>query len=253
MPVYDPANPVSLFYYFDAADADSLKGAGGIAIADGAEVHEWRNKGTSSAKFVQSGTIARPTWVASGPNGRPALRFNGAHALALDSVAGLTLLNGLTLFVIGSVDSTPADVHQALLSVLVPSGNATRTYLGIFGNYLRFGARRLDADGTVGFVNDGPIAAGERFIFLMSIDYTSALSRAYRNGIYSNGGTLQSAGQSASTAPKEVTIGGQPGLAGSDKHHLAGYIEAVGAVRSYDTADDLVPLHHYLRIAKGIG
>lgn len=254
MPVYDPTSPASLFYYFDAADPSTLKGAGGAPIADGADVYEWLNKGTSSARFVPISGVGRPTWHASGPSGRPALRFNGASGLTLDDVAGLTSLSGLTMGAVASVDATPPTGQQAIFKIhaaTVPAGN--RAIIAIFESRIRTGGRRLDADAGQWW-QDGPVSPGERFIATTTYDYDNAKIRAYKNGVLWSEDVFQTPGPSAAGNPAHVSIGleNRPGDTGQT-NYLTGWIEVIAAVRSAPSPDGLVPLHHYLRIAKGIG
>lgn len=39
IPIYNPSSDPDLFYWFDASDTSTLKGAGGAAIADGSQVY----------------------------------------------------------------------------------------------------------------------------------------------------------------------------------------------------------------------
>lgn len=254
MPVYDPH--VSLPHYFDFADTSKITKAGGGAIGDGDTVGEIASGGTSSAKWVQSGTTARPTWVASGPCGRPALRFEGTQALVLDTLTGFASLNGLVIYAIGCVDTATAGVHQGMIAIRAAgSNNNNRAYLGVFGTSLRYAFRRLDSDGPLA-MNNGPVTSGEPFILLASVNYLAGTVEIFKNGVLQARASLASSGTSQNSAPGSISIGAEVLANGSLASQLTGHIFGVGIMPITGTpksADDLVALHHYLRIAKGIG
>lgn len=256
-----PFDPTTLFLYFDAADPSTLKGSGGSAITDGAEVYEWQSSGTSSAKFIPISGASRPTWHASGPGGKPALRFNGAHGLTLDSLSGFASLSSLLIGVVGSLDSTPPTGQQALFKIhanMFPQGS--RAILAIFEGRIRTGGRRLDTNSGQWW-QDGPVAPNERFIATTAYDYANAKMDSYKNGIWWIEDTFQTSGTSAASNPLHVSIGLEQRPAdGWATNYMTGWIEAVVCNPIAASADmpapspaDLVPLHHYLRIAKEIG
>lgn len=245
MPVYDPSLPSSFFYRYAFADQSKITKEGGGAIAHGDVVGEIANGGTSAAKWIKNGSVAAPTWRTDGPGGRTGLRFSGSQALRLDTAAGLSSLDGLTVIVVGCVDDTS---RLDLFSITNAGGGARALlYSGGDGN-LRAGGRRLDTD-SFQDVEIAPVTPGVPFILTATFDYEHGRFRGYKDGVLRVDTPFQAPGKSGSGAASAV-------LAADfnvPSQRLKGWLFEMDAVRSAPTADDLVPLHHYLRITTGIG
>ena len=248
MPYFDPSSPTAFFYRFDPADDSTVKGLGGAAITDNAEVYEIANLGTSSAKFVPESGMGRPTWHAQGPNGLPALRFEGSQALRLDTTAGLTSLAGLTILVVACVDDFSR--QHNLLTVSSASGTASRVlmFVSTTTGYLHAGGRRVDTDSFQQLNTARAVAAGAPFIHTSSFDYANGRLRIYQDGIKRADGAWQTAGNSAATAPQFLMAGDFS----APSQRLIGWILGIYAIRSAPSADDMVPVLHYVRTAKRV-
>lgn len=245
--MYDPGTE---YFLFESDDVDHIKGSGGAAITDAAIVHQWQNGGTSPGKFVQSGSVALPTWYASGPIGKPRLRFGGSHAMILDNLAGLTSLDGLTLFVVAAVDN-PA-VVQAMLSLwTAASGGRNRALIHIESGNVRMHVRQND--GEVGVPRaDGPVNAGQPFIAMVSCDYADGDVHFWRDGVVYATDKFATPGKSPATAPESLGIGGQRVTTLFDQR-MTGDFYAFGGVLAPRSPDAAVPLLHYLRTKWGVG
>lgn len=245
MPVFVPDRDPDLFYWFDASNTSTIKGEGGAAITNGAQVYEWLNR-KGAQKFVQSGTIARPTFVTSGPGGRPGVRFNGSHALRLDDVTGLTELSGLTGIIIASVDN-PSETQTAIsyYGPSAPSGN--RWLVHVLNGNVRGHCRQNDSHfGVTG--ENGPAVANVPFIATATANYLNGRVVFCRDGIRYHQDQFDTIGPSPTTSPGVIAFGRQaPGIITSNEQWLTGYIFALMLWRRALTQAELFPVHHYLR------
>lgn len=255
MPIYDPASDPDLFYWFDAADTSTLKGAGGAAITDGATVYEWLNKGSKDTKLAQQGSLPRPVWRQSALNGMPAVVFNGSQVLGLTDITGFTSLAGLTLYIVCAQNVTP------------PSSGGARAFhtsagsLSATVHYQQFrsdgevviGGKRLYGDAHASVVLCGTYTLGEPIIVTGAFDYAAARLDGYKNGVLCERlDPFQTPGQTDSRALFSITVGAQVS-AGGFFWGLTGPVSELLAVKQYGGPDEHVRRHHYLRTKWRIG
>lgn len=257
-PQYDPSIDPDLFYWFDASDTSTIKGAGGSAITDGATVYEWWNKGSKDTRLAQQGSHPRPVWRQSALNGMPAVMFNGSQVLGLTDITEFTSLAGLTLYIVCAQNVTPPGGvgSGGARAFHTSAGSLSATVLcqqfRANGEVL-IGGKRLYGDTEVHAVLCGTYTLGEPIIVTGAFDYASARLDGYKNGVLCKRlDPFQTPGQTDSRALFSITVGAQVS-AGGFFWGLTGPVSELLAVKQYGDPDEHVRRHHYLRTKWGIG
>lgn len=247
IPIYNPEDDSDLFYWFDAADESTLKTSGGSPISNNDQVYEWINK-KGSQKFVQAGSITRPTWTNSAPGNKKGIRFAGSHALAIDNLSGLTSLDGTTTIVVASVDNpSTAQTVLSLYGATAPAGN--RVLIHCLSGNMRIHCRQNDShSGVIG--EDGSLEANKLFLGTTSANYLTGKTVYFRDGVIYQQSLFDTTGTSPTTSPSSFAIGRQ-GTAfslGGNEQWMTGYIYEVLFWRKALTPQELVSAHTYLKI-----
>ena len=120
--LWTPADlPGGLDLWLDAGDASTITVAGGA-------VAEWRDRSGNSRHAAQATVSSRPTYLAEGFNGRPALSFAGAAV----SLTGASALPGTSTeygFAMAYRATAPTSTRPRLFGVNTPTFNLQLGYL----------------------------------------------------------------------------------------------------------------------------
>jgi hypothetical protein len=148
-PVWSPAE-ITTALWLDAADVSTV-------TTESGNVSQWNDKSGNSRNASQSTSANRPTYSATGFNGKPGAVFNGSsQLLEITNALSLTRNIGSISFFFAAHTSGLTGSNQALMAFSIgtaPTDRVSCAYLQ--DTKLRIGGRRLDADSFAGASSSG--------------------------------------------------------------------------------------------------
>jgi hypothetical protein len=257
---YDPASDSELLIWLDATDTatTSLQNTVGGAITDGATVGQWSSKAGAARNFIQYAANPRPTWSATGFNGRSAVRFN-SQLLAADVKTGFQSLTCIVIMAAAFKTATVGGVGTTF-SFTVPhdTGNADTQMAEVSNELWNTGGRRIQTDAFSG-ANGDSLGNNTPFVVCGLIEYTNAKVSLFQNGyerVLRTSATW-SAGTTKALDPFGIGVGGFPQeTAASNGNPMNGYVGEVlvkAKTSGIYTPDDLFPMHDYICLKWGAG
>jgi hypothetical protein len=206
--VWNPSM-ISTALWLDAADSGTITESGG-------EVSQWNDKSGNGFHLSQASAGSRPTYSATGFNGRPTLSTDGGDILArasvpiLKDVGQATIAIALEYAADASFPSTAAEVHVSNNLV-----NSIRMGLfpnvGAIANRQSLGGRRLDNNSFVSVNSSADSLAlrGSPFLKVAQADYQNAQANHWTNGTQDlTAATFQNAGNTSNTNSANLAIFG---------------------------------------------
>jgi hypothetical protein len=178
-------------------------------IDDGTAVRIWADQSGNGYDATQSTTAARPTYIVSGLNGLPVVRFDGTDdrlALGASALGMLRNVAGATVFVVVKY-STVANNPAFLISTT--SATSPR-FLLRSSTTPRFQivSRRLDADSTVTISSAQSVPTSSFFIHSSIADFQNTLLQQFINGVKDGENTsFGTSGNTSDTDSNNITIG----------------------------------------------
>lgn len=183
-----------------------------VQAANGESIRRWPDM-SGNGRHADQGTGGnKPTWSASGMNGRPGLATDGIDDFLLIST-GLGLLRnvaGATVFIVAKGTAATPGATQGEIQINTGGGaarvTASRTTAGTYS----FGGRRLDGDSFVS--QTGGTTGTAAYIHTLLFEYSAARATEYVNGALV--GTIdpfQTAGSTSDTDSTAITVGAGAG------------------------------------------
>jgi hypothetical protein len=177
-------------------------------IDDGTAVRIWSDQSGNGYDATQSTTAARPTYIASGLNGLPVVRFDGTDdnlALSGGALGMLRNVAGATVFL---VVKYPAN-STAMFPFAIRT-NATTPRIQMLqssANKFQTAGRRLDADTTITLTSTQSVTTNA-VIQTAFADYQNTILRQFINGtIDGENLSFQTSGNTSDTDSNAISIG----------------------------------------------
>jgi hypothetical protein len=180
-------------------------------IDDGTAVRLWSDQSGNGYDATQGTSAARPTYIASGLNGLPVVRFDGTDdrlALGASALGILRNVAGATVFIAVKYSSTTgnfpsfyASTNGAITSVRLSIRTSTTPTYQISG-------RRLDANSVETISSNQATSTSSVIIHTARADYQNTLMQQYINGTLDGQKTdFQTAGNTSDTDSIGILIG----------------------------------------------
>ena len=202
---WTPAD-ITTALWLDAADS------GTVTTVSGA-VSQWDDKSGNSRSASQSTPGSRPTYSATGFNGKPGIVFNGSsQLLEITNALSLTRNIGRISFFFAAHTSGLTGSTQALTTFPIGTNTSDRVSCAYLQDTkLRIAGRRLDTDSFAAALSSGSWNTSPA-VLCFQWDFTAAKASIFYNG--ANGdpleATLHTAGNTSDTdssvTPKIGTI-----------------------------------------------
>lgn len=242
LPQWIPADNV--LWNFDARDTDKITALAGGPIANNGTIASWVSSGASDMALGHLAGAGGPTWKSEGINGRPACAFAGTSFGAL-APAGMRQMSGLTLAVVAQ---RAASGGEQLIASLLVTSTLPLCFVGQYTGKVEVGGRRVAGDsGSYQLVRSFPVDVPT--IIVAAMNFENGTCDVYADGMRSLPRVaLASSGTTVDADPYAFVLGAYPSAASP----LTGNVGQVLAIPAYLTADELVPVHHYLRMGWGI-
>lgn len=162
-----PEIPIPVTDYFFRFDASKLY------LDDGAKVAQWDDLSVNGNDLIQPNTVSQPTFLKTGLNGKPTVRFNNSF---MDiSPFSFDKYDTATTFITIQVEDSN-DSHVIVMAG--KDGETSRAY----------GLRVSAAGDLVGtYINNalrGYVAIGDKLTFLYSAVYDGITSKGYKDGVF---------------------------------------------------------------------
>lgn len=219
------------------------------AITDNTAVRVWADQSGKGYDATQSTTAARPTYIASGLNGLPVVRFDGTDdrlALGASALGMLRNVGGASLFAV--VKYGTAATNQVALMITRNGDNFFR--LGILktdSNNFRAIGRRLDANGAQN-VTSAQNLTSNFFIHSALANYQNTLLQQFINGALDGEKTdFQTSGNTSDTDSNNIAIGAEVAAT-----FLNGDIAEIIVYNRALNTSELAQVHRYLARKWGI-
>jgi hypothetical protein len=224
--------------------ADRINQANNTAVAT------WSDQSGNGYDATQSTTAARPTFIASGLNGLPVVRFDGTDDHLDFSGGAFSLLRnvaGATIFVVVKYSSTTANfssfyasTNNAITSVRLQLRTTTTPRYQIQG-------RRLDAISAETISSTQATSTSSVIIQTARADYQNTLMQQYINGALDGQKTdFQTAGNTSDTDSLGIFLGRV------SVTYLTGDIAEIIVYNRALNTSELSQVHRYLARKWGI-
>ncbi len=227
-------------------DATRINQANNTAVAT------WADQSGNGYDATQSTTAARPTFIASGLNGLPVVRFDGTDdRLALGSSALGMLRNvaGATVFVVVKYSNT-AGANRTSFFISLGGSTSARVQIRTTTTpkYQVIG-RRLDADSSQNVASSQDTSTTNFVIHSAFFNYQNTLLQQYINGTLDGQKTdFQTAGNTSDTSSNTILIGTDGALSA----YLNGDIAEIIVYNRALNTSELAQVHRYLSRKWGI-
>jgi len=220
-------------------------------IDDGTAVRLWSDQSGNGYDATQSTTAARPTFIASGLNGLPVVRFDGTDdrlALGASALGMLRNVGGATFFVVVKYPANSIENVTFFASIGTSVSSSRLTLTQRTNNKLQIGGRRLDADSF----QSAETATTITNIFLIHsgiLNYANAKAFNYVNGALDGAvDPFQTAGNTTNNDSNNITIG----ATGTPANYLNGDIGEIIVYNRALNTSELAQVHRYLARKWGI-
>jgi len=183
--------------------ADRINQANNTAVAT------WADQSGNGYDATQGTSAARPTYIASGLNGLPVVRFDGTDdqmTLGASALGMLRNVAGATVFVVAKYVGTAS--NRRSFAILRNGDDANRLALfKLTTNVYQIGGRRLDTDSFQGA--NSTTSATDNFILHTNLtNYQSTLLQQYVNGSLDGQSTsFQTSGNTSDTDSSAILVG----------------------------------------------
>jgi hypothetical protein len=219
-------------------------------IDDGTAVRLWSDQSGNGYDATQATSAARPTYIASGLNGLPVVRFDGTDdrmGLVSSSLGMLRNVGGATIF---AVVKYPANAlgNISFSASVGTSSSARLSLVQDVSNKIQIAGRRLDADSFESAIQPGTITN----IFVIHsgiLNYSDAKAFNYINGaLNGTDDPFQTVGNTSDTNSNNISIG----ASGVPSNHLNGDIAEIIVYNRALNTSELAQVHRYLARKWGI-
>jgi hypothetical protein len=218
-------------------------------IDDGTAVRLWSDQSGNGYDATQSTTAARPTYIASGLNGLPVVRFDGTDdrlALGASALGMLRNVAGATVFAVVKYP-TAAESNLLFISVGTSGGLGRLQMRSTSGTKYNIQGRRLDADSAQG-VTSNQNATANFIIHTAFLNYSNTLLQQLINGGLDGQKTdYHVSGNTSDTDSNAIAIG----AAGASSFLNGDIAEIIVYNRALNTSE-LAQVHRYLARKWGI-
>jgi hypothetical protein len=222
-------------------------------IDDGTAVRLWSDQSGNGYDATQSTTAARPTYIASGLNGLPVVRFDGTDdrlGLGASALGMLRNVAGATVFVVVKYSDI---VGANRTSFFLSNGTATTSAriqirTTTTPKYQVLG-RRLDADSSQNVASSQATSTTNFVVQSAFFNYQNTLLQQYINGAKDGEKTdFQTAGNTSDTDSQNSSIGSD----GTPGNFLNGDIAEIIVYNRALNTSELAQVHRYLSRKWGI-
>jgi len=182
--VWNPSM-ISTALWLDAADASTV-------TTDSGNVSQWNDKSGNNRNASQSTSANRPTYNATGFNGKPGAVFNGSsHRLEVANALSLTRNIGSISFFFAAHTSGLTGTNQSMMGFSVGTAATDRVSCAYLEDTkLRIGGRRLDANSFAGASSSGSWNNSPA-VMCFQWEFAAAKASIFYNG--ANGDPLEAA------------------------------------------------------------
>ena len=186
---WDPSL-ITTALWLDAADASTV-------TTESGNVSQWNDKSGNNRNASQSTSGNRPTYNATGFNGKPGAVFNGSsHLLEVANALSLTRNIGRISFFFAAHTSGLTGTNQVMMGFSVGTASLDRVSCAYLQDTkLRIGGRRLDADSFAGASSSGSWNTSPA-VLCFQWETAAAKASIFYNG--ANGDPLEAALHTAS-------------------------------------------------------
>ena len=241
---FNPRNLPNLQLWLDATR---------IAQADSTSVATWSDQSGNGYDATQGGSAARPTFIASGLNGLPVVRFDGTDD-AMDLLSGsLGMLRNVAGATIFSVVKYAADNVRTYNLHINDSGSGQRLTSGRSSTTTKYEARgrRLDGIATQDIMSTQNVT-NNFVIQSVSANYSNTLLQQYINGALDGQKTdFQTSGNTSDTNSFNISVGYLKTTSSSINYLNGDIAEVIVYNRALNTSE-LAQVHRYLSRKWGI-
>jgi hypothetical protein len=218
-------------------------------IDDGTAVRVWADQSGNGYDAEQATTAARPTYIASGFNGLPVVRFDGTDDHLGLSGGALGLLKnvaGATIFVAVKYSATAVNAPS-----FFASRNSTSTSVRILirtstAPKYNMQATRLDADTAINMNSVQATNTNSVVIQTAKADYSNATLEQYINGTLDGSTTFATSGNTENADSLAIFLGRV------STTYLTGDIAEIIVYNRALNTSELAQVHRYLSRKWGI-
>lgn len=220
-------------------------------IDNGTAVRIWADQSGNGYDATQSTTAARPTYIASGLNGLPVVRFDGTDdrlALGASALGMIRNVAGATMFAVVKYPANSVLNVSFFISNNTSAGSARGSLSQEITNKLQTAGRRLDADSFESALSTATIT-NTFLIHSGIVNYATAKAFNYINGaLDGTDDPFQTAGNTSNTDSNNITIG----ATGTPTAYLNGDIAEIIVYNRALNTSELAQVHRYLSRKWGI-
>jgi hypothetical protein len=217
-------------------------------IDDGTAVRTWSDQSGNGYDATQSTTAARPTYIASGLNGLPVVRFDGTDdrlALGASALGMFRNVAGQTTFLLIKYQSGTNASKNSL--VIFNNASAPRLQMRQINGKYNINAMRLDAV-TEQSISSNQNIATDFVMHTSRVDYVNTESRQFINGQTDGLKTdFQTSGNTSDTNSSNIFIGSW-----ISSEYLNGDIAEIIVYNRALNTSELAQVHRYLARKWGI-
>jgi hypothetical protein len=239
---FNPRNLPNLQLWLDATR---------IAQADSTSVATWADQSGNGYDATQGGSAARPTYIASGLNGLPVVRFDGTDdvmSLGASALGMIRNVAGATVFVVVKYPSNNLTNNLLFISISSVSGSNRLNLLQTSIPKYQVAGRRLDAESSQNATSNQN-AASNFIIQTAYADFSNTLLQQFINGALDGQKTdFQTAGNTSDTDSNLINIG----ASGNNTNRLNGDIAEIIVYNRALNTSELAQVHRYLSRKWGI-
>jgi len=224
-------------------DATRINQANNTAVAT------WADQSGNGYDATQSTTAARPTYIASGLNGLPVVRFDGTDdnlALSGGALGMLRNVAGATAFVVVKYPANSTAMFP--FAIRTESTGPRLQMLASSANKFQTAGRRLQADTTITLTSTQSVTTNA-VIQTAFADYQNTILRQFINGtIDGENLSFQTSGNTSNTDSNAISIG----ATAVPSFPLNGDIAEIIVYNRALNTSELAQVHRYLSRKWGI-
>jgi hypothetical protein len=218
-------------------------------IDDGTAVRLWSDQSGNGYDATQSTTAARPTFIASGLNGLPVVRFDGTDDVMSLGASALGMLRNVAGATVFLAVKYPANSSSNFPFAIRTNATGPRIQmLQSSGNKFQTAGRRLDADSTITITSAQSVTTNA-VIQTAFADYQNTILIQFINGtIDGENLSFQTSGNTSNTDSNAISIG----ATAVPSFPLNGDIAEIIVYNRALNTSELAQVHRYLSRKWGI-
>jgi hypothetical protein len=221
-----------------------------INQANNTAVSTWADQSGNGYDATQSTTAARPTYIASGLNGLPVVRFDGTDdqmALGASALGMLRNVGGATIFVVVKYSVGLITSPSLFFSTNISSASLRLETRQDLNSKLGTRGRRLDADSVQGVTSVQTTSTSSVIIHAAKVDYQNTLLQQFINGALDGQlTTYHTSGNTSDTNSNNIKVGT------NNNSFLNGDIAEIIVYNRDLNTSELAQVHRYLARKWGI-